>query len=338
MTPMFPRTPFSLTLLTSALSLTTALLLPTAPVAAADGPATPAPKLGHAQPGYHHFKIGEVEVIALSDGTLPIPAEQILTGASPAAIAARLAQTYQTTQVEASINAFLLKLGDRLVMVDAGTGELYGPKLNKLSRSLQAAGFKPEQITDILITHIHTDHTGGLMDGDRQVFPNATLHLDQKELDYWLGAGQRARAPQALKVYFDQALAKVQPYVDAGRVKTFRGETALFPGLRSQPAYGHTPGHSNYVLESGGEKLVFLGDLVHVADVQLPQPEVTAVFDVDPKAAAAIRRKVFAEALKGGYWVAGDHIAFPGVGHLQSDGRGYRWIPMPYVNDTFDAR
>lgn len=305
-----------------------------APAVHAEG-AADAPKLSHLQAGYQHFKIGAFEVIALSDGTLPIPAQQVLKGISADEVASRLASTYQSTEVEASINAFLIKAGDRLVMIDAGTGELYGPKLNKISASLKGAGYAPEQITDILITHIHTDHTGGLMDGSRLVFPNATLHLERKELDYWLGAGQRDRAPQALKVYFDQAAAKVQPYVDAGRVNTFSGGTALFPGIRSLPAPGHTPGHSFYVLESQGEKLVFWGDLLHVADVQLPRPDVTVAFDVDPKAAAATRKQAFADALKGRYWVAGDHVAFPGVGHLQADGKGYRWIPMPYVNDHF---
>ncbi|WP_431287324.1 MBL fold metallo-hydrolase [Roseateles chitinivorans] len=307
-----------------------------APAVRAEGASAPAPKLSHIQAGYQHFKIGAFEVVALSDGTLPIPAQQVLKGISADEVAKRLATTYQSTEVEASINAYLIKAGDRLVMIDAGTGELYGPTLNKISASLKGAGYAPEQITDILITHIHTDHTGGLMDGSRLVFPNATLHLERKELDYWLGAGQRERAPEALKVYFDQALAKVQPYVDAGRVKTFSGETALFPdipGIRSLPAPGHTPGHSFYVLESQGEKLVFWGDLLHVADVQLPRPDVTVAFDVDPKVAAATRKQAFADALKGRYWVAGDHVAFPGVGHLQADGKGYRWIAMPYVND-----
>ncbi len=321
---------------TLTLAFAAALTTVAAPVRAAEAPT--ASKLSRNQAGYQYFKLGDFEVIALSDGTLPIPTPQILKGIGAEEIASRLARTYQTTDVEASINAFLIKAGDRLVMIDAGTGELYGPKLNKLTASLQGVGVTPEQITDILITHIHTDHTGGLMDGSRRVYPNATLHLEQKELDYWLGAGQRERAPEALKVYFDQALAKVQPYVDAGRVKPFSGATQLFPGIRSQPAPGHTPGHSFYVLESRGEKLVFWGDLLHVADVQLPRPDVTVTFDVDPKTAAATRKAAFADALKAGYWVAGDHVAFPGIGHLQADGKGYRWIPMPYVNDHFVAK
>jgi glyoxylase-like metal-dependent hydrolase (beta-lactamase superfamily II) len=173
------------------------------------------------------------------------------------------------------------------------------------------------------------------MDGTRMVFPNATLHVEQKELDYWMSADNRAKAPDAAKVYFDQAIAKVKPYVDAGKVKTFNGATQLFPGIRSIPAPGHTPGHTFYALESKGEKLVFWGDLLHVAEVQMPDPAVTIAFDVDSKAAAATRKQAFADAVKGRYWVAGDHISFPGVGHLSADGAGYRWLPMTYANDYY---
>lgn len=291
------------------------------------------PGIGHVQAGYQHIRIGDADVIALSDGTLPIPADQLLANVRPGEVAARLARTYQDTAVQASVNAFLIKTGERLVLVDAGTGELYGPSLDKLGASLAAAGYRPEQVTDILVTHIHTDHTGGLMDGSRMVFPNAMLHIERREVDYWLDPQRRAAAPAATRKYFDEALAKVQPYVDAGKVRTFDGATTLLPGIRSLPAPGHTPGHTLYVLESGTEKLVFLGDLLHVAEVQLARPEVTIVFDVDPAAAVAARKKALADALAGRYWVAADHVSFPGVGHVQADGEGYRWIPATYVND-----
>lgn len=313
--------------------IATLICVASLPVAIAQ--TAPIPRIDKFQAGYYHFKLGDFDVTALSDGTLPIPTDVLLKGAKPGEVAARLAETYQSTSVDASINSYLIKAGDRLVLVDAGTGELYGPTLNKLAASLGAIGYQPEQITDILITHIHTDHTGGLMDGKRMVFPNATLHVEKRELDYWMSANNRAKAPDDAKQYFDQAAAKMKPYVDSGRVKTFSGATQLFPGIRSIPSPGHTPGHSFYALESKGEKLVFWGDLLHVAEVQLPNPGVTIVFDVDPTAAAAQRKQAFADAIKGRYWVAGDHVAFPGVGHLRTEGDGYRWVPMPYVNDYY---
>jgi glyoxylase-like metal-dependent hydrolase (beta-lactamase superfamily II) len=307
-------------------------------VSCARAQAAQAPRINQIQAGYQHFMIGDVQVIALSDGTLPIPADKLLTNVKPGEVAMRLAHTYQTPSVDASVNAFLIKAADRLIMVDAGTGELYGPSLNKLEASLKAAGYQPSQITDILITHIHTDHTGGLMRGREMVFPNATLHIERKEVDYWLNPERRSKAPASTRKYFDEAFAKVQPYVDAGKVKTFSGETQLFPGIKTIPAPGHTPGHTLYALESKGRKLVFWGDLVHVAEVQLPRPAVTIVFDVDPKAAATTRKRVLAEAHARGDMIAADHVAFPGIGHVQVDGEGYRWIPAPYVNDFYEAR
>lgn len=297
----------------------------------------PVPKLSRYQAGFHHFKIGDVEVTALSDGTLPIYPQKLLTNVKPEEIASRLNDAFHTTEVEASVNAYLIKMGERLVMVDAGTGELYGPTLDKLSASIRAAGYAPELITDILITHIHTDHTGGLMSGSRMVFPNATLHIAQKEVGYWLDPVNKTQAPADKKQYFDQATAKVQPYVDAGKVETFSGAVEVVPGIRSIPAPGHTPGHTFYVLESKGEKLVFWGDLLHVADVQMPIPDATIVFDVDQKMAAATRKQAFADAANGRYWVAGAHISFPGVGHLRADRKGYNWVPMTYINDYHES-
>lgn len=298
----------------------------------------PATKINHYQAGYHHFKIGDVALIALSDGTLPIHPVKLLTNVKPGEVVARLEDAFQTTEVDASVNAYLIKLQDKLVMVDAGTGELYGPTLDKLSASIRAAGYAPEQVTDILITHIHTDHTGGLMDGNRRVFPNATLHIEKEEVDYWLNPANKAKAPAEKTQYFAQATLKVQPYVDAGKVKTFSGSAEIFPGIRAIPAPGHTPGHTFYQLESEGEKLLFWGDLLHVAEVQMPNPEATIIYDVDQDAARATRKRAFADAAKGRYWVAGAHIPYPGIGHLRTEGKGYRWVPMTYINDYFEVK
>lgn len=294
----------------------------------------PQAKLSQAQAGYYRMQLGDVEITALSDGTVAIPAASLLTHTRTGEVEKRLADAYQSTSVNTSINAYLVKSNGRLMLVDAGAGDLLGPSLNKLETSLKAAGVLPDHITDILVTHIHTDHTGGLMDGARMVFRNATLHMDSRERDYWLSAANREHASAANKKYFDEALAKVKPYVDAGKVQVFDGATQLFPGIRSIATPGHTPGHSAYEVRSaGGDKLVFWGDLVHVADVQMPDPAVTIAFDVDPVKAAATRKLAFADAVKGRYWVAGDHISFPGIGHLRQDGKGYRWVAIPYVND-----
>jgi glyoxylase-like metal-dependent hydrolase (beta-lactamase superfamily II) len=229
-------------------------------------------------------------------------------------------------------------MDNKLILVDTGAGELLGPKLNKLPDSLRSAGVQPEQITDILLTHIHPDHSGGLTVGGRRVFPNATVHVNRLELDYWTNKSLGEKAPEPTKTFFQQVDQTVTPYIKSGQVKTFDGEVVLFPGLRTVAGYGHTPGQTYYVLESNGETLVFWGDTIHVQDVQFADPSVTIKFDVNPKAAAAQRKLAFADAAKKGYLVALDHVYFPGVGHVQKEGDHFRWIPVPYINDSPKAR
>lgn len=305
-------------------------LIPLANAASAAGP-----KMAQSQAGFYRFKVGDVEIIALSDGTVPLPVHDVLTNVQPGEVDRLLATSYQKAPVDASVNAFLFQIGSKLIMVDAGAGELYGPTLGKLPASIRAAGYSPERITDILLTHIHTDHSGGLMDGNRKVFPNATIHVERREVEYWLEPMKLKNAPQGTRQYFQQAVDKVGPYQASGQVKPFDGETELFPGLRTLPTPGHTPGHSFYVLDSKGEKIVFWGDILHVSAVQFPNPSVTITFDVDSTAAAAQRKKAFADAAQQGYLVAPAHVSFPGVGHLRADTNGYRWIPIPYVNDAY---
>jgi glyoxylase-like metal-dependent hydrolase (beta-lactamase superfamily II) len=301
----------------------------------ADAPAQDAPsktKLGQSQTGFWRMKIGDVDVIALSDGTVSIPTK-LLYG-SPEHIEKLMRASWAKSPVDLSVNAFLIVKDERLLLVDTGGGELLGPTLGKLEAGLSAAGYKPDQITDILVTHLHGDHIGGMTAAGRLIFPNATAHVNRAETDYWMNMANKETAAAHHKHTFDQAKAKVGPYMEAGKVRLFDGETELFPGIRSLPAPGHTPGHSFYVLESGGEKLVFWGDIIHIGEVQFPDPNVSIGFDTDPKAATARRRLAFAQAADEGYLVADAHITFPGVGRLAKAGSGCRWIPMPYVNDA----
>jgi glyoxylase-like metal-dependent hydrolase (beta-lactamase superfamily II) len=283
-----------------------------------------------AQPGYYRMQIGDFEITALSDGTIPQDVHQLLTHTQPGEIDRLLKAGYVTVPVETSVNAYVIKAGDHLILVDAGTADAYGPTLGKLTQSLLHAGYQPQQIDAVLITHIHPDHVGGLMDGDKMVFPNATIYISQPELDFWLTPGHADSAPAGLKGYFVSAEQKVGPYLKAGRVKTFGYGHELLPGITPIASPGHTPGHTCYELDSKGQKLVFWGDIMHVAAVQFTDPAVTIQYDIDPEAAAQQRKKAFSEAAKDGYWVAGDHLSFPGIGHLRADGARYVWVPVNY--------
>jgi glyoxylase-like metal-dependent hydrolase (beta-lactamase superfamily II) len=245
-----------------------------------------------------------------------------------------MAKSWVKQPIDTSVNAFLIKLPGHTILVDTGNGDLLGPKYAKVPDSLRASGVKPEDVTDILVTHIHPDHTGGLMFGGKMVFPNAAVHVNKRELDFWTDKATGEKYPEPTKGFYKQVEPTLGPYVAAGQVKTFEAATELFPGIHTLPAYGHTPGHTYYVLEDGGEKLVFMGDTIHAPDAQFDDPDITTDFDVDQKQAAATRRKAFADAARNGYFVALDHMYFPGIGRLRKESVGYRWLPIPYVNDA----
>lgn len=287
-------------------------------------------------PGWYRMPLGDFEVTALSDGTVALPWHQIVK-APPAKVQALLAQQYLKSPYETSVNGYLVNTGSKLVLIDAGAAGLFGPTLGRLVANLKASGYQPEQVDEVYITHLHGDHVGGLAAADgKAAFPNAVVRLDAREAGYWLDPKNADKAPAEAKSGFQGAQLSMKPYADAGRVKTFEATAAgveLLPGIRAIAARGHTPGHTIYALESQGARMVMWGDLMHVAAVQFPQPDLAVQFDSDSKAAVPQRRKAYADAAKKGYYVAVAHISFPGIGQLRPDGKGYRWLPAPYTSN-----
>ena len=290
-----------------------------------------APQLKTQAPGYYRIMLGDIEVTALSDGTFELPADKLLTNTNAAKTAKALAAAYLSTPVETSVDAYLINTGSKLVLVDAGAGSYFGPTLGNLLVSLKASGYSPEQVDEVYITHMHPDHIGALVSGGKRTFPNAIVRADKQEAAYWVSPEHMAAAPQDNQGFFKDAIESLQPYIDAGRFQPFEGATELVPGVRALSSHGHTPGHTTYIVESKGQTLALLGDLVHVGAVQFPDPTVTIGFDTDTKSAYAERKKAFADAAKKGYWIAAAHLPFPGIGHLRANGSGYTWIPANYT-------
>jgi glyoxylase-like metal-dependent hydrolase (beta-lactamase superfamily II) len=293
-------------------------------------------KLDRSQAGIYRTKVGKIDVVALSDGTVGLElTKELVQKAKPGEVERFLARHFEKSFVDASVNAFLIKYENRLVLIDAGSSELVGPTAGKLPHSLRAAGAPPENITDVFVTHIHPDHTGGLMNGNTKVFPNATIHINKREVDYWFNRSIAATAAEPQQTFFAQVDPKIKPYMDSGQLKAFEGATEFFPGFRSEPAYGHTAGLTVYILENGGEKMMFWGDVVNIA-LQIDDPDISLRFDADATAAAATRRRLLEDAATKGYIVAPDHLPFPGLGHIRKDGHAYTWVPVDYVNDAVE--
>jgi glyoxylase-like metal-dependent hydrolase (beta-lactamase superfamily II) len=292
---------------------------------------TPMPKDG--TPGWYRMHLGSFEVTALSDGTLELPADKIFTKVDPGRIRSLLSRSYLSNNVTITVNAFLVNTGTRLVLIDTGTGtsQMFGSKLGNLLSNLHASGYSAEQVEEIYVTHMHTDHIGGLMRDGQPSFPNATIRANSREADHYLSKSQMDAAPADEREDYESAMSIFKPYIAANKFKPFDGETELIPGVRAMPAPGHTPGHTIYIIESNGERMLIWGDLMHVAALQFPLPSATFPTEWSTKQSAQQRRTVFADVAKHGYYAAGAHVAFPGIGKLRATGDGYTWVPISYI-------
>jgi glyoxylase-like metal-dependent hydrolase (beta-lactamase superfamily II) len=289
-----------------------------------------APMAKTSAPGYFRLMLGAFEVTALSDGTVELPVDQLLSETA-AKTTQSLAKAFLKAPLETSVNAYLINTGSKLVLIDTGAAGLFGPTLGKLLANLKASGYEPAQIDEIYLTHLHPDHVGGLMSNGVLAFPNAIVRADRNESTFWLSQANLDRAPAASKGFFQGAMGSLNPYVAANKYKPFSGNTDLIPGVKSTSSAGHTAGHTSYLIESEGQKLLVLGDLIHVPAVQFDQPNVTIAFDSDPKAAAAARAAVFKQVANDRVLVGAAHIQFPGLGHVRSVGKTYQWVPVNYT-------
>lgn len=283
-------------------------------------------------PGYFREQLGAFEVTALNDGQIMLDTK-ILHHATPKELQHQLDEHVRPNPVPTSVNAFLVNTGGKLVLVDTGAASLFGPGMGLLQANLKAAGYTPEQVDVILITHFHGDHVGGLPTADgKPAFPNATVYAAQAEVDFWLSPEQTAKAPEGMQGFFKMAQGSLKPYVEANRLKTFSSDVEIVPGVKAIATHAHTPGHTSYLFESQGQKLLVLGDLIHFSTVQFDKPGVSIDFDSDQKNAVPMRQKIFTWAAKDKLLVAGAHLPFPGLGNIRTEGKkSFAWIPVDYA-------
>jgi glyoxylase-like metal-dependent hydrolase (beta-lactamase superfamily II) len=260
---------------------------------------------------YFSYPVGRIEVHMLVETQSP-GNPSILINPDRAALDRYIPGGTYTSEV----NTFLIKTPDRIIVVDTGFG-------GAIFSSMKTLGVDPAQVDAVLITHMHGDHINGLQKNGRALFPKARVYLAQEEKDFWIKPG----APTA----GNSAAAALAPYKD--RVETFRpGELGsaiadLIPGIKPVAAFGHTPGHTAFMVESGGRKLLIWGDLMHAQLIQFPIPEQSVSYDTDPVAAAAVRRQILEYAAQNKIPIAGMHLVYPAIGTVTAEGNGYRFIP-----------
>jgi glyoxylase-like metal-dependent hydrolase (beta-lactamase superfamily II) len=275
--------------------------------------------------------IGDFELTVLLDGHDPL-APELLHGMSGSDMQRQLHQAFLPAKgpIRTAVNAFLVHTGQRLILIDAGAATRFGPALGNVRNNLQSAGYRPEDIDTILLTHMHGDHVCGLADKGEAVFPWATVWVAKEETDYWLNEKNAAQAPEELRIFHELARDSLAPYVATDRLKTYVAGEIPSPNVTPVSNPGHTPGHHGYLLTSRGQSLFVWGDIVHSHAVQFEHPEVSIEFDSDRKQAIATREKVFADVAESRVLVAGMHLPFPGLGHVAREKQGYRWVPVEF--------
>jgi glyoxylase-like metal-dependent hydrolase (beta-lactamase superfamily II) len=277
-------------------------------------------------------QIGDIEVLVISDGVLPLPTKMLGHNADPAVRAAWFKDMYLPPDAfDWALNVVVVRSGDKTILIDAGLGadpDLHLPRAGQLIKRLDAAGIDLASVTDVVITHMHMDHVGGLIvEGVKDLLrPDLQIHVAAAEVKFWESPDfTRTDMPQGFPDAL-RAAAKQFAKQYHNNLRQFDDEHEVAPGVVVQRTGGHTPGHSVVRVASGGERLMFAGDAVFA--VGFDQPDWHNGFEHDPEEAARVRVRLLKELAETGEMLVATHLPFPSVGHVAIDGDTFRWVPV----------
>jgi glyoxylase-like metal-dependent hydrolase (beta-lactamase superfamily II) len=283
-------------------------------------------------PSRYAVRVGDIEVLVVSDGVLPLPTAMLGHNADPAIRAAWLNDMFLPPDAfDWALNVVVVRSGGRTILIDAGLGsdpDLHLPRAGQLIKRLEAAGIDLTSVTDVVLTHMHMDHIGGLLvDGVKdRLRPDLQIHVAAAEVKFWESPDFSHTAmppgfPDALR-----SAAKRFANEYRSQLRPFDEERKVAPGVVVRRTGGHTPGHSVVRLASGGDRLTFAGDAVFA--VGFEQPDWHNGFEHDPEEAARVRVRLLRELAETGELLVATHLPFPSVGHVAVDGDAFRWVPV----------
>ncbi|MFC3126716.1 MBL fold metallo-hydrolase [Pseudoroseomonas globiformis] len=283
-------------------------------------------------PGFYRFRLGSKIVTMLNDGggARPNPSQGFVRNAEgPAVEAALRAAFLPVDSMPIPYTIPSIEDAQGITLFDAGTGGQLGPTAGRMAANMQAAGMDPARVVRVVMTHFHGDHITGLTDADgKPLYPNAELVVPKAEWDFWMDDTQMSRAAEAMKPAFANVRKRVGPYRE--RLRQIDGAAQLATGIQAVPSYGHTPGHTSYLLSDGDDRLMVLGDVTNRPELNLANPGWHLVFDMDPTQAEASRREILDRAASERIACVGYHWPFPARGHVVKEGDGYRLVPSSW--------
>ena len=282
-------------------------------------------------PSRYALQVGEIDVLVVSDGVLPLPAATMATNVDPAELADWLQRNFLPPDVfDWPLNVLVARSGEQTILVDAGLGSQFSgfPRAGQFPRRLEDAGIPLEAVTDVIITHMHMDHVGGLLAAGvkERLRPDVRIHVAKAEVDFWTQPDfTRTDMPKPVpNVLRSTANSFVEAYRQNLCIFTDRHEVA--PGVVVRLTGGHTEGHSVVDLESGGERLMFAGDAMF--PVGFENPDWHNGFEHDPVVSARVRRGLFQELADNGGLLVAAHLPFPSIGRVAADGDAFRYVPI----------
>lgn len=291
--------------------------------------------------GLYTMNIGKIEAVVITDGYLPV--NPVQTEFAQRVDFSEVSKTLRNhfsseTEIDLAMNMLLLKTANRTILIDAGAGTVFGEESGRLAENLRYAGILPDAVTDIVLTHAHPDHVGGLTDREENlVFPNAAVYLAQAEYDFWMSLepdfSKSTMTDKAhMKMMVDVAQRNIR--VLAGKLHLFQDGDNLLDCMQINIVPGHTPGHSMIRIYSENEDLYHIADVVHSDIISFEHPEWIYNSDTDYRLGIETRRKVLEQMATSGALFFASHLPWPGLGYVKTNAGGYQWIQkkiaMPY--------
>lgn len=284
-----------------------------------------APMMGASRPSHVRFPLGKFEVTTIFDGAVQLEGPHPIFGEDQKAedvSAYAEANNLSGSRMEIGFTPVVVNTGSELVLFDTGNGAASRPARGNLLTALQAAGYSADQIDIVVVTHMHPDHIGGLMENGQPAFPNARYVTGQTEYDFW--SADKMKDNRVGKL----VQSNVVPVADK---MSFLGDGgSVASGITGVGAFGHTPGHMAYHIESDGKRLLLFADACNHYVVSMEKPDWHVRFDMDKEGAAATRKKLLGMIAADKIMAAGYHMPFPAVGFVEANGSGFRWEAASY--------